>query len=268
MFIYMNEKIEQIPNNEPLKNLSDSIDTKLFLSEEEELQKYEEDKDKYLSHLKEVDYRNESIEVIDEAYALSYIIFYNIKRDSGKPYFEHLVKVSQILIDECKINDPEMIIAALFHDAIEDSVVYGNTSLPISVWRGQAYPRLSKTFDSNVAKMVITLTRPQVNGVDIKDDKAAHDIYISKLQETEDFRIILIKMADRLHNLRTLSGTSPEKQSRVVKETKEIYFPLFKRMQDSFREKSAYLNQSSYLLDEMETIIENWYREQELKTKA
>ncbi len=96
-----------------------------------------------------------------------------------------------------------MVIAALFHDAIEDSVVYGDTSMPISVWREIAYTRLSKTFDSNVAKMVITLTRPQVDGVEIKDDKEAHDVYISKLQETEDLRIILIKMADRLHNLRT-----------------------------------------------------------------
>jgi (p)ppGpp synthase/HD superfamily hydrolase len=264
----MNEKIEQIPNNEPPDNLSDSIDSKLASSEQNDKKKYKEDKDAFLEHLKVMGYIDESIKRINEAYALSYGIFISIKRDSGKPYFDHLMGVSLILIDECKVEDPEMVIAALFHDAIEDSVVYGDISMAMSDWRETAYPRLSKTFDSNIAKMVITLTRPEVDGVEIKDDKEAHDVYISKLEETKDFRIILIKMADRLHNLRTLSDTSPEKQSRIVKETKEIYFPLFERMQNSFREKSAYLNQSSYLLNEMKTIIENWYREQELKTKA
>lgn len=245
----MNEKIEQIPNNEPLKDLSDSIDTQLESNEQKADKKYIEDKDAFLNHLKDVGYEDVSIELIDEAYDLSYRIFWPIKRETGEPYFDHLMGVSLILINECRINDPEMVIAALFHDAIEDSVVYGDTSMPISVWRKIAYTRLSKTFNSNVAKMVITLTRPRVNGVEIKNDKEARDVYISKLQETEDLRIILIKMADRLHNLRTLPGTTPEKQRHIVKETEEIYFTIFERALDQYPEEA------NYLLDEMRLAI-------------
>lgn len=253
----MNEKIEQKPNNEPPDNLSDSIDNKLASSEQNDGKEYTEDKNTFLTHLKDMGYIDESIKRIDEAYALSYSIFSSIKRDTGEPYFKHLMGVSLILIDECKVEDPEMVIAALFHDAIEDSVVYGDTSMPMSEWRETAYTRLSKTFDSNVAKMVITLTRPQVDGVEIKDDKEAHDVYISKLKETKDLRIILIKMADRLHNLRTLEGTTLDKKRRVIKDTKKVYFDLFKRAKDFYPE------QYDYLLKKMKLAI----KEVNLKTE-
>ncbi len=65
--------------------------------------KYIEDKDAFWNHLKDVGYEDVSIELIDEAYDLSYRIFGSIKRETGEPYFDHLMGVSLILINECRI---------------------------------------------------------------------------------------------------------------------------------------------------------------------
>ncbi len=213
---------------------------------EKELKKQAlENKASFFARLEKEGLPKESLQIIDFAYDLSKAAHQLQYRDTGERYFEHLRAVSLILIDECTILDPEMIIAALNHDAIEDTAIFGNRSTPFSQWKATADFRLSKVFNPSTANMVITLTKPKADGEEIKDANEAHDIYISNLENTKDFRIILIKMADRLHNLRTLPGTTPEKQRRIVRETEEIYFPIFKRVLEK------YPKEGNFLLDEM-----------------
>ncbi len=216
---------------------------------EHDEKKAKENKAIFIARLEEEGLPEETLEIIDFAYDLSKTAHSKQYRDSGERYFEHLRSVALILIGECKILDPEMIIAALHHDAIEDTAIFGDRSTPFSQWKKKAEFRLGKVFNPETANMVITLTKPKADGVEIKDDKEAHDIYINNLKNTDDLRIILIKMADRLHNLRTLPGTAPEKQRRIVKETEEVYFPLFERALDEYPE------QVTYLLDEMKIAI-------------
>lgn len=228
---------------------NDSTPEDIRVSQEESEKKALENKESFFARLEKEGLLKESLQNIDFAYDLSKAAHRLQVRDTGERYFEHLRAVALILIDECKMQDPEMIIAALNHDAIEDTAIFGNRSTPFSQWKETADFRLSKAFNPSTANMVITLTKPKADGVEIRDDKEAHDIYINNLKNTKDLRIIIIKMADRLHNLRTLPGTTPEKQRRIVKETEEIYFPIFKRALEQYPE------QGNYLLDEMMVAI-------------
>lgn len=169
------------------------------------------------------------IKTIDFAYDLGKEAHRPQRRDTGERYFEHVRNVAIILIDECGITDPDVIISALLHDSVEDSAMFGNATLAYSQWKETARFRLSKIFNSQIAEMVIALTKPKVDGHELKTKDEAHRIYIENLSKAPA-KIILIKMADRLHNLRSLRGTTREKQQRITKETKEIYFPLFKRV--------------------------------------
>lgn len=163
---------------------------------------------------------------VDMAYDLAKESHRPQVRDTGERYFEHLRDVALILIDECNIKDSDLIIAALLHDSIEDSATFGNRTLPYSQWKETAQFRLSKVFNERVARMVMSLTKLQVDGAEITTKEQAEEIYFQNIREGGE-ESILLKMCDRLHNLRSLAGTTPEKQQRILKETEEKYYPLF-----------------------------------------
>ena len=187
----------------------------------------------------------DTIKVIDFAYDLGKEAHRTQKRDTGERYFEHLREVALILIDECGLKDPDLISICLLHDSGEDSPIFGNATEAYSKWKETAHFRLSRVFNPEVAEGVILLTKPKVDGREIGTKEEAHRMYLAGLSSAK-LKLVLVKMADRLHNLRTLSGTTPEKQRRITKETREVYLPLFQGV------LSEYPTEGQHLLDEME----------------
>jgi guanosine-3',5'-bis(diphosphate) 3'-pyrophosphohydrolase len=151
------------------------------------------------------------------------------RREGNDRYFEHVRATALILIDECGIQKKSLIAAALLHDSMEDTAVFGNPlKTPYSQWTTEARDRLALNFGEETAEIVVAATKPQVDGQEILTKEQALHFYHDKLRSASP-SAILVKMADRLHNLRTLNDTPIEKQRRKVKETKDVYIPLFQR---------------------------------------
>lgn len=166
---------------------------------------------------------------IELAYDIAKEAHRRFARDEGTRYFEHLRDVALILVDECHITEPDIIISALLHDSIEDTPIMGNILLKESIWRKTARYRLKKIFDYRVADIVIALTKPRINGKRTSQKELNQKKKYSTQILTAPPEAGIIKMADRLHNLRTLSGTKKEKQRRQIKETREFLLPLFEK---------------------------------------
>ena len=135
-------------------------------------------------------------------------------RSSGEPYITHPVAVSSILADMHM--DHETLMAALLHDVIEDT--------PVSK------EELASKFGDTVAELVQGVSK--LDKVKFKD---YHEFEVTNLQKmfmamTQDIRVILIKLADRTHNMRTLGALRPEKRRRIAKETLELYAPIANRL--------------------------------------
>ncbi len=141
-------------------------------------------------------------------------------RQSGEPYFTHCVEVARILT-EMKL-DAEAIAAALMHDIIEDTSVTAD--------------ELRKEFGDKIAAMVEGVTK--LDRLPIKEsDRRSRNVdrgleYIRKVLLTleDDVRVVLIKLADRLHNMRTLGYMTDDKQRRIAQETMDIFAPLANRL--------------------------------------
>lgn len=167
---------------------------------------------------------------IDMAYDIAKEAHRQFTRDEGGRYFEHLRGVALILIDECRITEPDVVISALLHDSIEDTPIMGNTFLPENIWRKTARYRLKKVFDYRVADTVIALTKPRISGTKTDRKKIIQKKKYAKQILSAPPEAGIIKMADRLHNLRTLRGTPLEKQKRQIQETYEFLLPLFEKI--------------------------------------
>jgi guanosine-3',5'-bis(diphosphate) 3'-pyrophosphohydrolase len=135
-------------------------------------------------------------------------------RASGEPYFTHPLAVAEILT-EMKM-DEDSIITALMHDTVED------TELTIE--------SIQFEFGEEVAKLVDGVTK--LDKIKFQPDhiRQAENFRKLLLAMSEDIRVMLVKLADRLHNMRTLDFVSPEKKNRISIETLEIYAPLAERM--------------------------------------
>jgi (p)ppGpp synthase/HD superfamily hydrolase len=166
---------------------------------------------------------------IELAYDIAKEAHRRFARDEGTRYFEHLRSVALILMDECHITEPDIVISALLHDSIEDTPIMGNILLNENVWRKTARYRLKKIFDYRVADTVIALTKPRINGTKTTQKEHIQKKKYSAQILTAPPEAGIIKMADRLHNLRTLSGTKKEKQRRQIKETREFLLPIFEK---------------------------------------
>lgn len=138
------------------------------------------------------------------------------KRKSGEPYYHHLIEVAYILAElTC---GPETIMAGLLHDVVEDTdVEIGD---------------IEKGWGSEVAKIVDALTKIQrlkLSKISAEEFEAEDHRKIF-LGMAKDVRVIIVKLADRLHNMRTLGALSPERQQALSKETLEIFAPIAHRL--------------------------------------
>lgn len=153
--------------------------------------------------------------LIDFAYDIAKESHRPQQRDAGERYFEHLRAAALILMDEVKIFNPDLIISALLHDSVEDTRIFGNGLEGDEILRITAFFRISRLFNKKVASLILNLTN-------LGDDET----YFQNLKNS-DSETILLKMCDRLHNLRTINSTTAEKRERKLKETEEKYYSLF-----------------------------------------
>ncbi|MEJ2391156.1 MAG: GTP diphosphokinase [Gammaproteobacteria bacterium] len=141
-------------------------------------------------------------------------------RASGEPYITHTMAVAEILV---KLHlDPEAVAAAILHDVVEDT--------PVTL------AQIEQEFGSSVAKLVDGVTKLAfIEQKDLSERGTREHLQAESLRKlllamAEDVRVVLIKLADRLHNMRTLKYLSKDKQRRVARETKDIYAPLANRL--------------------------------------
>jgi len=154
-------------------------------------------------------------ETLSKAYTFALNAHKNQKRDSGDPYLSHPVEVANILTD-LKL-DSATIATGLLHDTIEDT--------------NATYQIVEREFGKEVADLVNGVTKiSELEGKIIENSKA-ENIRKLILATSKDIRVLLVKIADRLHNMRTLNSISDENRKlRIAKETMEIYAPLANRM--------------------------------------
>src|SRR5450432_1843330 len=135
-------------------------------------------------------------------------------RSSGDPYLSHLLEVAHILAD-LRL-DATTLAAALLHDVIED------TEFPLS--------RITERFGPEVAHLVEGVTKISRVKMAAPEARQAENIRKMVLAMVNDVRVVLVKLADRLHNMRTLEYLAPEKQQRISRETLDIYAPIAHRL--------------------------------------
>ena len=152
-------------------------------------------------------------DLIYKAYEFAYEAHKSIIRASGEPYFDHLYEVALILATEIPLDDIS-IAAALLHDVVEDTKY--------------ELKDIAAEFGNKVADIVDGVTK--IKDIPHNIEKTTADSYRKLIfSMANDIRVILIKFADRLHNMRTLEFLSPEKQMSMAHETLEIYTPLAHR---------------------------------------
>jgi len=164
---------------------------------------------KVLSYYPEAD-----VGILRRAYSFSSLAHGGQKRIEGSPYIEHPLAVALILAD-MKMDVPT-IAAGLLHDTIEDT----NTTID----------DIRTNFQGEITFLVESLTKLSKMVFRTQEDAQAENFRKMLLAMSEDIRVILIKFADRLHNMRTLHHLPQQKQQRIASETLEIYAPLVNRL--------------------------------------
>lgn len=135
-------------------------------------------------------------------------------RASGDPYYTHPLAVAQILTDLRM--DHQSVITGFLHDTIEDTLV--------------SFDEIKEQFGPNIAKLVDGVTKLSQLELQSEHTKQAENFRKLVLAMSSDIRVLIIKLADRLHNMRTLHFTSDDKKRRISRETMDIYAPLAERM--------------------------------------
>ncbi|HTD28157.1 MAG TPA: HD domain-containing protein, partial [Xanthomonadaceae bacterium] len=156
----------------------------------------------------------EQIAIVRRAYLLGASVHAGQTRASGEPYITHPVAVASILADLRM--DAETVCAAILHDALED------TPLEHGV--------LAEAFGDTVADLVEGVTKLDRLKFRDRQEAAAESFRKMLLAMSRDLRVILIKLADRLHNMRTLDAVNPASQKRTARETLDIYAPIAQRL--------------------------------------
>ncbi len=153
-------------------------------------------------------------DMIEKAYNLAREAHKDQKRLSGEDYVIHPVSVAYILAEMQM--DTETIVAAILHDVIEDTIY--------------SYDYIKEEFNQNIADLVEGVTKIGRIGFQSKEESQAENLRKMILAMSKDIRVILIKLVDRLHNMRTLEYMREAKQFEKAKETLDIYAPLANRL--------------------------------------
>ena len=155
------------------------------------------------------------LDIIKKAYVYSARVHQGQLRKSGEPYLVHPLEVAGILA-ELKL-DEASIVTGLLHDTIEDTLA---TSA-----------ELSELFGEEVCQLVDGVTKLTKLSANLsQEEKQAENFRKMIIAMAQDIRVILVKLADRTHNMRTLDHMAPEKQQRIAQETLDIYAPLANRL--------------------------------------
>ncbi len=157
---------------------------------------------------------NDNLDIIRKAYDYSLKHHRGQSRASGEPYLVHPLEVACVLA-EMKL-DPIALAAGLLHDSVED------TSVTIVDIR--------KQFGEQVAHIVEGVTKISKIDFASTEERQAENVRKMVLAMVDDIRVVLIKLADRLHNMRTLEHLPPERQAKIAKETLDIYAPIAHRL--------------------------------------
>ncbi|HEX7857938.1 MAG TPA: bifunctional (p)ppGpp synthetase/guanosine-3',5'-bis(diphosphate) 3'-pyrophosphohydrolase [Sphingobium sp.] len=161
--------------------------------------------------------------LINRAYVFSVAKHGSQKRASGDPYFSHPIEVAGILTD--LLLDDKTIVTALLHDTLEDTVTTPE--------------EIERLFGPDVLRLVDGVTKLSKIEAQTENERAAENLRKFLLAMSDDIRVLLVKLADRLHNMRTLHFIkNPDKRRRIARETMDIYAPLAERigMYDFMRE--------------------------------
>ena len=176
------------------------------------LHTFQEVEDVYMLYISSEDDRRR----IKEAYDFIMLMHNGQFRKSGEPYYHHLIEVAYILASlQC---GPNTIIAGLLHDVVEDTDV--------------SIDEIKRRWGEEVSKIVDALTKIQRLKLSkiTSEEFEAEDHRKIFIGMAKDIRVIIIKLADRLHNLRTLGALSPERQHAIAKETMEVFIPIAERL--------------------------------------
>lgn len=161
--------------------------------------------------------RPDDVELVMEAYndAKHGHGYQQQKRDNGERYFEHPKRVAIILIHNFGIYDPDMLIAGLLHDTVEDTYLFGNVE--------EAAARIQRRYNKRVSAFVLALTKePSLR----EGDKPDRDRRYFERVIQEGPKTTILKLADRLDNLRDLSRCSARKKPHYLEETEQYILPM------------------------------------------
>lgn len=196
--------------------------------------------------------REESINLILKAYDFASKAHEGQFRKTGEPYVVHVINVAYILATLQA--GPQTIAAGLLHDVIEDC--------------GVTYDQLKEDFTVEIADMVNAVTkvgRLQTGSNEEFEAENHRKIFIAM---AKDIRVIIIKLADRLHNMRTLHGHNPESQKRIARETLQVYAPIAHRLGINTVKSELEDLSLKYLEPEKYVIIKNLLAKKEEARKA
>lgn len=152
---------------------------------------------------------------IEEAYRFAAEYHRDQRRRSGEPYINHPVEVALILASDLHM-DEDTICAAILHDTVEDTEA--------------TLGELSERFGETVAELVDGVTKLTQVTVSSMDEKQALNLRKMFLAMSRDIRVVIIKISDRLHNMRTLASLPPKKRAFKARETMDVYAPLADRL--------------------------------------
>ena len=155
-----------------------------------------------------------NMEMIRHAYDVAAAAHGDARRRSGEPYITHPLSVAALLVDMGM--DSESVAAALLHDVVED------TSIPLS--------RLKNEFGEDVAHLVDGVTKLTRISFSSVEEQQAENLRKMLLAMSQDVRVMLVKLCDRLHNMRTADGWPPQKRRDKSLETMEVYAPIAHRL--------------------------------------
>lgn len=206
----------------------------------------------YAEELEEIaekaNWSKDDIREIQNALMMAELHHKGQRRQSGELYITHPWETMKSLIAAGLINEPDILKAALVHDVPEDSEKMkqpeidsktGRAQKSYSEWYQETWDILSVTIGPVAATYAMLLSRPRPDGIIFTNEEEANLRYRMNLVSFPE--VLVIKMADRLHNIRTLSSMPPENQENTIRSTVKNYLPIFELARERYPEAVDYL---------------------------